>query len=773
MNSLKILLRNIVMQKGYSLINILGLAIGIAVCSLIFLWVYDELSYDNYHENLDNIYQVVLNIEGNWSESSNWALAPTLKRDYPEIEKASRYAFHNFLLGYENNSFYESGALVDEEFLEIFTYRFIAGNSRTALSTDNSIIITESTAKKYFGSEDPMDKILRINNAFDFTVTGIIADLPSNSSLRFSFLTPVRIIGEQRLNSWAIECSSYLLLKENISVPDFIEKISGVVMKYDTRTNQKVEVSLQPYTKKHLYSLAGTDPVLYVYLFSVIAIFILFIACINFMNLTTARAGKRAREIGLRKVVGATKRNLVIQFFGESIMLSFIALLIAILLIGLFLPAFNDLSGKRLALDFGGNPFHILILILITLVTGLLSGIYPALVLSSFKPISVLKTSTGSGSHRSILRKVLVVGQFIATTVLIIGSLVIYKQLSYIKNKDLGFNRDRMVVIPLNRSLRESIEPFKNEIKNHSGIINVTCATNIPTNVGNINPVYWEGQTPDDYKTINWVAVDYDYFDTFEMTMVEGRGFSRDYSSDLQNYVINEETAKLMGFESTVGKMFSIWENEGQIIGVVKNFHSRSLHSEIAPIVFTIDPNWNWSLAYFFIKITQDDIPGTIDYLKNSAAKFAPEYPFDYSFLDEYFDRQYRGDRQIGTIFKYFSWVAIFISCLGLLGLTNYMAGQRTKEIGIRKILGATKSYIIIMFLKEFLLLVLIANIIAWPIAYLVMKKLMAGYVYHADITIWLFFTASAITLLLTFLTISVRTFKAAGSNPVDSLRYE
>jgi len=773
MSHLKILLRNIVIQKGYSLINILGLAIGIAVCSLIFLWVYDELGYDNYHENLDNIYQVLLNIEGNWSESSNWALAPTLKQDYPEIEKASRYAFRNVLLKYENNNFYESGALVDKDFLDIFTYPFIDGNPRTALSADNSIIITESTAKKYFGSEDPMDKALTLNNALDLTVTGIIADLPSNSSFRFNFLAPVRLFGEERINSWAVESSSYLLLKENTSVPDFIDKISGVVMKYDTRTNQKVEVSLGPYKEKHLYSPAGTDPVLYVYLFSVIAIFILLIACINFMNLTTARAGKRAREIGMRKVVGATKKNLIIQFFGESIILSFIALLIAILLIELFLPAFNSLSGKQLALNLTGNLSHVIGLLLITVATGLLSGSYPALVLSSFKPVIVLKSSAGSGSYRSIFRKVLVVGQFVATTVLIIGSFVIYKQLSYIKNKDLGFNRDRIVVIPLNRPLRESIEPFKNEIKNHPGIINVTCATNIPTNVGNINPVYWEGQTSDNYKTINWVAVDYDYFDTFEMTFAEGRGFSREYATDLHNYVVNEEIAGLMGFETTVGKMFSIWDNEGRIIGVVKNFHSRSLHNEIAPIVFTIDPNWNWSLAYVFAKIKPDDVTGTLDYLKGIAANFAPGYPFDYSFLDEHFDRQYRGDRQIGTIFKYFSYIAIFISCLGLFGLTTYMAGQRTKEIGIRKILGATKSYIMILLLKEFLLLIIIANIIAWPIAYLVTKKLMASYAYQTEITIWLFCAASVLTLFLTVLTIGFRTLKAAHSNPVDSLRYE
>jgi predicted permease len=772
-NYFKIALRNIKKNKTYSFINVFGLALGIAVCSLILLWVQDELSYDSYHNNLDNIYEVVLNVEGEWWDSSNWALSPILKQQYPEVERATRYAGRTRLLKYRESSFYESGTFVDEDFFEMFTYQFVKGNPKTALSTINSIILTEETATKYFASEDPIGKVLTMSNETNLTVTGIIKNVPANSTFQFSFLAPVKLFGEERLNSWWVESKSYLLLKENTRADDFIEKISGIVMKYDTRTKQKVEVFLRPYNRLHLYSLSGTGPILYVYIFSVIALLILLIACINFMNLAAARARTRAKEIGLRKVVGAVKTNIIRQFLSESIILSFIALLFAVILVKLFLPAFNTLSGKHLLLNISSNLSHILGLFGLTLFTGLVSGSYPAFVLSSFKPVNVLKTSMSSGPSKSLFRKILVVSQFTAAIILIISTVVIYKQLNYIRNRNLGFNREHIVIIPFNKSLSKNYQSYKNEIKQNPNIINVTTASNVPTSIGNINPVYWEGQTTANYKTINWVAVDYDYFDTFEMNIIDGRKFSKEYSTDLQNYIVNEEVVKLMGFESVVGKMFSIWQNEGQIIGVVKNFHSRSLHTGIVPIVFTIDPRWRWSLSRIFVKIKPNNIPGTLDYLKSTAVKFASGYPFNYSFLDEHFDRQYQGDRQIGTIFKYFSSIAIFISCLGLFGMAVYMVGQRTKEIGIRRVLGASKSYIMMLLSKEFLALIIIANIIAWPLAYIVTEKLLGSYAFKTDITIWIFISAGVLTLLLTLFTISVQIMKAARANPVEALKYE
>lgn len=772
-NYLTIALRNIKKYKTYSFINIFGLAIGIASSSLIMLWVQDEISYDNFHTNLDNLHKVVLNVEGDWWNSSNWALSPILKKDYPEIEKATRYASRTQLLKYKEQKFYESGAFVDLDFIKMFSFQFVKGNQETAFATDNSIVLTEETAAKFFNYDEPMGKVIIMNNGTNLTVTGIIKNVPLNSTFQFNYLAPVQLFGEERLNSWAVESQSYLLLKKNTNVANLVEKISNIVMKYDTRTEQKIEVHLQPFKKLHLYRLSSSGPIVYVYIFSVIALLILLIACINFMNLATARARNRAKEIGMRKVAGATKTNIIRQFFSESIILSFIALLFAIVLINLFLPTFNTLSGKQLLLNFSTNLSHFFGLLIITVCTGLVSGSYPALVLSTFKPAEVLKTSMSSGSNKSMFRKILVIGQFTAAIILIISTVVIYNQLDFIRNKNLGFNRNHTVIIPLNTSLKQNYESFKNEIKENPNIINVTTASNIPTSIGNINPVYWEGQTTENYKTINWVAIDYDYFDTFEMTILDGRKFSKTYSTDLQNYIVNEEAVKLMGFESAIGKMFSIWKNEGQIVGVVKNFHSRSLHNEIVPVVFTIDPNWSWSLSRIFVKIKPDKIPEMLDYLKTTAIRFAPDYPFNYSFLDEHFEKQYRGDKQIGTIFKYFSFIAIFISCLGLFGLTSFMVGQRTKEIGIRQILGASKSYIMMLLSKEFLVLIIVANLIAWPIAYIVSNYLMAGYVYRAEISFWIFISTGLLTFLLTFITINVQTIKAARANPVIALRYE
>jgi len=432
-NYFTIALRNISRQKTYSFINVFGLALGIAACSLILLWVQDELSYDGYHSKLDNIYKVVLNVKGKWWTSSNWALSPLLKQQYPEVEKATRYAGRTRLLKYKDNSFYEFGSFVDEDFLEMFTYQFVKGNPKAALSTKNSIILTEEAAIKYFAAEDPLGKVLTMNNDIGLTVTGVIKNVPNNSTFQFSFLAPVKLFSEKKLNSWAVESQSYLLLKENTQAENFRAKIADIVMKYDTRTKQKIELFLQPYKRIHLYSLSGAGPILYVYIFSIIALLILLIACINFMNLATARARNRAKEIGIRKVVGAVKTNIIRQFLSESIILSFIALVFAVLLVLLFLPVFNSLSGKQLVLNISSNISHILGLLGIALFTGLVSGSYPALILSSFRPVNVLKTSMSSGPGKSLFRKILVVSQFTAAIVLIISTVVIYKQLNYIR----------------------------------------------------------------------------------------------------------------------------------------------------------------------------------------------------------------------------------------------------------------------------------------------------------------------------------------------------
>jgi putative ABC transport system permease protein len=771
-NYLKIAFRVFKKHKGYSFINITGLAVGIACCVLILLWVQDELSFDRFHENYDEIYRTTLNLEGRWTGSSPWALAPILKREYPEVQSATRYRNNDILFTYEDKSFNEATAFVDPDFFDIFNYPWVKGSQNPPLPTLNSVVITERTAKKYFGSDDPLGKALTANNRTKLTITGVIKDVPSNSTLEFDILASINLFGEETLNSWALESGSFILLQKNASPDALQEKIEGITMEYDKRTNETVTTHIQPLSRMHLYSLGGGGSIIYIYIFSTIAIFILVIACINFMNLSTARGSTRAKEVGMRKVVGARRNHLINQFYGESFLLSFISLAIALALVYLFLPAFNNLAQKSLKLNLGRNFPIILGLMGITFFTGIVSGSYPALFLSAFRPVNVIKGSHFVRSSRPLFRKVLVVTQFTIAIVLIIGTIVTAKQLNYIRKKDLGFNRQHIISLPMNPALQENFESFKNEALSHHSVIHVTSASNMPTRVGNINPVYWEGRGPEQYETMRFIACDYDYIKTFEMEIVQGRDFSRDYPTDNQNYIVNEEAAKFIGFENPVGKLFSIWQNEGQIIGVVKNFHSRPLHNTIEPLVLTLAQQ-NWGPNYVFLKIGPENISQTIADVEKTWKKFAPHFPFDFLFLDDAFEQLYRTDQRTGTIFRYFAILAIFISCLGIFGLAAFMVEQRTKEIGIRKVLGASISGVISLISREFVILLTAANLIAWPIAYFLMKRMLNNYAYRTNITLWIFLVAGVLAFTIALLTVSYQAFKAARTDPARALRYE
>jgi putative ABC transport system permease protein len=770
-NYLKIALRVIKKHKGYSFINIAGLAVGIACCVLILLWVQDELSFDTFHANYKELYRTNLNIEGQWTTSSPWALAPILKREYPEVLLATRYRSNTLLVTYAEKSFYEQSAFVDPDFFEMFTFPQVIGDLKNPFPTPNSVVITERTAKKYFGREDPIGRTLTINDRTTFTVTGVIQDVPSNSTLEFDILASVELFGEETLNSWALESWSYILLQKNTSSDLLQEKISGITMEYDKRTNKTVTTHIYPLSRIHLYSLGGGGNIIYIYIFSTIAIFILLIACINFMNLSTARGSIRAKEVGMRKVVGARRNHVIKQFFGESLLFSFIALAFAVALVFIFLPGFNNLAQKDITIDLGGNFIILLGLLGITLFTGLVSGSYPALFLSAFHPVKVIKGSYASSSTKPLLRKSLVVIQFTIAIVLIIGTFITAKQLNFIRNKELGFNRQHVISLPMNTGLRESYESFKNELLQHASISHVTSATSRPTQVGNINPVYWEGRGPEQYEIMNFVSCDHDYIQTFEMEIVAGRDFSRDFPTDRRNYIVNEEAIKFMGLEDPVGKIFSIWEYEGQILGVVKNFHSRSLHDEIVPLVITL--NQTWGPNYVFVRIGSGNIPQTLSNIEKIWKKFSPHYPFHYQFLDEVFEQQYRTDQRTGKIFKYFAILAIFISCLGIFGLAAFTAEQRTKEIGIRKVLGASVSGIISLVSKEFIILLALANIIAWPAAFVLIKRLLNSYAYRTTITAWTFLAAGTLATIIALLTVSYQAFKAARTDPSRALRYE
>jgi ABC-type antimicrobial peptide transport system permease subunit len=685
---------------------------------------------------------------------------------------ATRYRSNDILFTYEDKSFYEETAFVDPDFFNIFTFPWVKGSEESPFPALASVVITERTATKYFGNEDPLGKTFTVNNRTKLSVTGVIKNIPANSSLTFDILAPVKIFGEEKLNSWALESGSFILLQKNASPDVLQEKIVGITMEYDKRTNETVTTHIQPFSRIHLYSLGGGGNIIYIYIFSTIAVFILLIACINFMNLSTARGSTRAKEVGMRKVVGARRNNLINQFFGESLLLSIVSLLIAMALVYLFLPAFNNLAQKSMKLDLGRNLPILLGLLGITLFTGIVSGSYPALFLSSFRPSNVIKGANLTRSSKPLLRKILVVTQFSIAIVLIIGTIVTAKQLNYIRNKELGFNRQHVISLPMNPVLRESYEAFKSETLNHHSVIHVTSAQNRPTQVGNINPVYWEGRGPEQYETMRFITCDHDYIKTFEMELVDGRDFSRDFPTDIQNYIVNEEAIKFMGLEDPVGKLFSIWENEGQIIGVVKNFHSRPLHNEIEPLVLTLAQN-NWGPNYVFLRIGPENISQTLDDLAKTWKKFAPNYPFDFQFLDEAFEQLYRTDQRTGTIFKYFAILAVFISCLGIFGLAAFTAELRTKEIGIRKVLGASLSGIVSLISREFVMLLTLANVIAWPIAYFLMKRMLNNYAYRTNITLWIFLIAGVLAYSIALLTVSFQAIKAARTDPARALRYE
>ena len=681
-NYLKIALRTIKKHKGYSFINIAGLAVGITCCVLILLWVQDELSYDKFHENSKDIFRTVLSVQDNWWTSSPWALGPTLKKDFPEIRTFTRYGEIQRLIKYEDKSYNENVAFADPEFFEMFTFPFVDARPEPVFPTLNSVVMTEKTAKKYFGNDDPIGKIINFNDQFELTVTGILEEVPANSHMQFDVVIPVLLFGEQINTEWSIESRCYVHLQDNIDIESFREKISGIVMKYDRRTDQTIILDLQPMSRIHLYSLTGTGNIIYIYIFSFIAVIILLIACINFMNLSTARGGTRAKEVGMRKVVGARRSHVIKQFYGESLLLAAIALAVAIGLVFLFLPGFNKLSQKTLSFNLGDNLTILLGLIIITLFTGIVSGSYPALLISSFHPVKVIKGGLSAGSSKSTFRKVLVVSQFAIAIVLIIGTLVVYKQLHYIRNQDLGFSRDQVLSLFMSRPIRPSYPALKEDFLQLPSVLQVTAASNLPTQVGNINPVYWEGRGPEQYETWNFVSTDFDYVKTFEMDIVQGRDFSREFETDRQNYIVNEEGARRMGFEDPIGKLFSIWQYEGQIIGIVKNFHMTSLHNEIQPVVITLSDNW--PASFLFIKVRPENIQATIKDLEKSWKKFVPNFPFEFQFLDESFEAQYRTDQRTGSLFKTFAFLAIFISCMGIFGLAAFLAERRTKEIGVR-----------------------------------------------------------------------------------------
>jgi len=787
-NYLKIALRNLKRHKGYSFINIFGLAVGMACAILILLWIQDELSYDRFHENANDIYRVVekwrySSGEMDYNRVTPGPLAPVLKADYPEIILSTRFfgAFEKWQLTYDKKSYLSPGAAVDNDFFSIFTFPFVKGNPHTAFSKPHSMVITDDLAKKFFGDDEPLGETIHLEHR-TFVITGILENIPRNSHLRFDFLIPCEIFSSY-MEGWTNNnCYTYVLLQKNQSYKGLSEKIAGIIKKHSPTAIETLY--LQPLNQIHLYALEGSGLISYVYIFSALAFFILLIACINFMNLSTARSAKRFKEIGIKKVVGSSRIQLIKQFLSESILFSLVAFACAILLVELLLPVINNMLGLQLKMHYSGGLF--LSLIGIAILTGIVSGSYPAFFLSSFNPATVLKgqlsltlfnkwgarKDSNGFSRSSTFRRILVVTQFSLSIIFIVCALVVYSQLSFIKKRDLGFNKEHIVHLRMRGELRQKYEAIKNELLKNSNILSVTVTDRTPVMWSNsTDDVSWEGKRADEKIGIGVRMVDYDYLKTFQMEMAQGRFFSKEFLTDAtEGFIVNEAAVKAMGMKSPLDKRFSLWSRQGKIIGVIKDFHTESLHKEIEPFVLLIYPDW---YAWMSVKIKSDNVSSALRFLENKINEFVPGYPLEYQFLDEEIDNLYKTEQLTGKIIIYITLLALFISCLGLFGLASFTAEQRTKEIGIRKVLGASASGIAVLLSKEFTKWVVVASLIAWPIAYFIMNKWLHNFVYRTSIGWWTFIFAGGLALAFALVTVSYQSIKAALANPVDSLRYE
>jgi len=786
-NYLKIAFRNIIRQKGFSFINITGLAIGMACTIIILIWVQDELTFDRFHENADNLYRVeedqYYSGEVYHVNVTPYPCGPVFREEIPEVVNATRFQWTGGLLFRRGEtSFFESGTVaVDSTFFQMFTFPLIEGDKRSALDEPFSIVLSKEMAEKYFGEENPIGEALNVNNQYEFIVTGVFDDIPQNSILQFDMLVNFDFMHDlgRYSDSWGNNSiRTFVQLREDSNIKEVNEKLTGLLRK--NHLESTTDYMVAPFTRIHLHQYWGFGHskglIQFVYIFSIIALFVLIIACINFMNLSTARSIGRAKEIGIRKVTGAHRRKIIAQFYGESIFLSFIALVFAIILVMVMIQPFNDISSKRFSINIFSNWQILLGLIGVTLFTGIIAGSYPAIFLSAFKHVKVLRGSLKSGKGSSIFRIILVVVQFTISIFLIIGTAVIYKQTKYLKNKDIGFDKEHVVCIPMRGDIRQSYDVLKSELIKDSRILGVTASAHRPSYIGsNSGGVDWEGKDPDQRVLISMNPVDYDFVETMKIDMKSGRSFSREFSSDFVNdsagtFLINEELEKIMGVEFAVGMDFSFGGTRGQIVGVMENFHFQPARQEIEPLAIWIDTGWQ---NYFLIRIQAGDIPLSLDRIEDIWDEVIPDYPFDYFFLDEDFDSMYRTEERIGLLLNIFTVIAIFIACLGLFGLASFTAEQRTKEICIRKVLGASVSGITVLLSKEFAKWVVLGYIIAAPLAGYIMTKWLQDYAYKTKIG-WLIFIGTAIiSVVIALLTVSYQSIRAAYRNPVDSLRYE
>jgi len=789
-NYFKVAFRNLLRSKGFSIINISGLAVGMASAMLILLWVQNELSYDRFYSKTDQIYKVYnrdkVNGELQAVDQSPVALASALKQDYPEVEDAVNYRRVTFLATAGEKHLNAQGAFADSGFLSMFSFPLLAGKPDKALSGNNSIVLTQQLAKKLFGNEDAVGKTVRIDSTDNFTVTAVLKDLPGNTQFDFEYLLPWNYIvqlGWIDANDWVNNFSNtYVSLEQGVSQKVFDEKVKNIIISHTkgSGSESKAEVFTQPLSRLYLYSRSENGQLVsgriqMVRMFIIIAIFILLIACINFMNLSTARSEKRAKEVGIRKVMGAFKRSLVLQFISESILLACIAFIVAVVIVQLSLEGFEQLVGKQLSVD-TGDPFLWLFALAFILFTGFIAGSYPAFYLSSFAPVKVLKGGFKKINALITPRKLLVILQFTFAIVLIICTIVVEQQLKFAQERDAGYNKNDLVYTFAQGDVNKHFESIKNDLVNSGAAIAVTKSYSPITKRWNDGSGFqWQGSTESDKRTdFIWCGSDADFVKTIGVKLVEGRDIDvYNYPTDSMAMLLNEEAVKMMHLKKPIGQIVTFTPDGRQwhVVGVVKNFILESPYEKINPMMIVGPSQF---LYVIHVRLNPANAMAVdIAKMEKIFKRYNPQYPFEYVFADESYAKKFADEQRIQTFAELFAGLSIFISCLGLFGLAAYMAENRIKEIGVRKVLGASTTNIAFLLSKDFLKLVIVSSVIASPVAYLVMSKWLSDYQYRTEIHWWIFFGTGLLAIIIALGTVSFQAIKAAIANPVESLRTE
>jgi putative ABC transport system permease protein len=802
-NYLKTAIRNLWKNKGFSAINIIGLATGLAVFLMIVLYVTDELNYDAYNKNADLIYRVDADIYFNNTQFSAVTtpepLAATLVKNYPQVAAMVRFNYQGDILVKKDDQNIQDhhAVFADSTLFKVFTLPMIEGDPSTALNGPNSIVIDETTAKRYFNSTDVVGKTLYIDNSANCKITGVIKDIPRQSHFHFSFIRPMRDSYRGNAEQWlSNNVQSYILLKPGVTQAFMQSRVNATINNYLAKQLETLVHSslkdlekhgnhfyypLIPLLKIHLhsgksYEFEANGNITSVYIFSLIAIFILIIACVNFMNLSTARSSNRAKEVGIRKVAGSMRSHLIMQFLTESVLLSFFSFLFAVLIALLILPLFNQLAGKQMHLSSLFLSWLLPAMTVLIFVVGCVAGSYPAFYLSSFQPIKVLKGTIAKGFKSSWLRSSLVVFQFIISIILIIGTIVIYNQLDYLRRRKIGYNREQVLVLHNTYPLDKQIKTFRQEILKIPGVENATISSSLPTTT-NFNENGWfRDATFDASKAVIMTNfyIDENYIPTLGMQMIKGRNFSTDFPTDSAGIILNEAAVKLLGFKDPLNEILYRPGNDDKpiafrVVGIVNDFNYSSMHNKVGPLIM----EFTASTGSIALRIHTISIASLIKKIQAKWDAMAPGQPFNYTFMDADFNNIYHAEQRTGKLFICFAVFAIFIACLGLFGLVTYAAEQRTKEIGIRKVLGAKPGGIVAMLSKDFARLVLLASIIAFPIAWWAMNKWLQSFAYRINISWWIFMVAAAIAIMIALITVSFRAIKAAIANPVKSLKTE